>query len=434
VGSVFEFAQDRLGFIMDMASQYGDVVNYRLANLNMIQVNSPQGIQRILQENNHNYIKGPIFDVFRLFFGNGLFTSEGEFWLRQRRLMQPIFHRQKLAAFGEVMTGSTQEMLERWQPYALDGRPLDVAHEMTRLTMQIITRALFSSAIPGQVQAIEEALTTILAYIAHTFDTPFYPPLGVPTPYNLRVRAAQRLLDQTVYAIIEERLHHPVDVDDLLSLLMSARDEETGEGMSDKQLHDEVLTLFVAGHETTANALSWAWLQLSKQPEVERRLHSELDSALGGRLPKAGDVSKLPYTRMVIDEVLRLHPPAWITNRTPLKDDVVCGYHIPAGVTINLSPYVTHRLPAYWENPEDFDPERFSPERSAGRPPFAYFPFGGGPHQCIGKGFALMEAQLIMATVMQRYQLELVPGHPVKELAQVTLRPKNGVKMILSEP
>jgi cytochrome P450 len=433
VGSLFDIMRDRLGFVLNVATQYGDVVKYRMANMTLIQVNAPEGVQRILQENNHNYIKGASFDVFRVFVGNGLFTSEGDFWLRQRRLLQPIFHRQKLAAFGEMMTQATLEMLERWHPKAAQGRPLDMAQEMTSLTMQIVTRALFSSAIPGQAQAIGGAITTILADITFRFDFPFYPPLGVPTLYNLRVRAAQRLLDRTIYAIIDERRRHPVDVDDLLSLLMTARDEETGEGMSDKQLHDEVLTLFIAGHETTANALSWAWFRLSNQPEIERRLRAELNGALGGRVPSMDDLSRLPYGRMVIDETLRLHPPAWVTNRTALQDDVVCGYHIPAGATIAVSPYVTHRLPAFWENPEGFDPERFSPERSARRPPFAYFPFGGGPHQCIGKGFALMEAQLILATVMQRYRLELVPGHPVLELAQTTLRPKYGIKMILRE-
>jgi cytochrome P450 len=431
VGSMFEFQRDRLGFILKLALRYGDVVKYRLANLSLYQVNHPEGVQRILQENNHNYIKGTSFDLIRYFAGNGLFTSEGEFWLRQRRQMQPVFHRQRLAGFGELMTRLTLEMLERWQPKAAEGHPLDIFQEMTHLTMQIVTGALFSSSVPGPLPEIEKAITTVLADIAYRFDVPFYPPYPVPTPRNRRTLAAQGVIDKAIYAIIEERRRHPVESNDLLALLMEARDEETGEGMSDKQLHDEVLTLFIAGHETTANALSWAWYQLSMHPEVERRLRHELDSVLNGRLPTPDDLPRMPYARMVIDETLRLHPPAWITDRTAVNDDVIRGYPIPAGATVSVSPYVVHRLPDYWENPEAFDPERFSPERSAGRAPFAYFPFGGGPHQCIGKGFSLMEAQLILATVVQHYRLELVPGHPVEGLAQTTLRPRYGICMTL---
>jgi cytochrome P450 len=240
-------------------------------------------------------------------------------------------------------------------------------------------------------------------------------------------------LDNVVYAIINERRKQPVDLDtpDLLWMLLSARDEETGEGMSDQQLRDEVLILLLAGHETTATALTWTWYLLSQHPEVESRLHDELDTVLGGRRPSVEDLDKLPYTRMVIQEVLRLYPPAFGFTRHAVAEDEIGGYRIPANSMVFLTPYCTHRHPACWEEPEVFDPERFTPERSAGRPRFAYFPFGGGPRQCIGNAFALMEAQLVLASVAQRYCLRLVPGHPVEPQVQLTLRPRYGLPMTL---
>jgi cytochrome P450 len=251
----------------------------------------------------------------------------------------------------------------------------------------------------------------------------------VPTPRNRRFLAARATLDAIVYRIIAERRQRPDEHDDLLAMLMQARDEETGEGMSDRQLRDEVVTLFLAGHETTANALTWASFLLSTHVAVERRLRAEVDEALQGRVPTASDLPRLPYTRMVIDETLRLYPPAWITNRRAIEADAVCGYRIPADATVSISPYVTHRDPTLWENPEGFDPERFPPERSARRPHYAYFPFGGGPRQCIGKGFALMEATLVLALLTQRYELHLVSGRWVETEALATLRPRYGMWM-----
>jgi cytochrome P450 len=430
LGSIGDIYRDRLRFVLGLASTYGEVARYRVAHMMIYQVNSPAGVGRLLHDNHRNYSKDvATFGTLKLILGNGLFTSDGDFWRRQRRLAQPAFHRRRVAAFGELMTDATLAMLERWRPRVVQGQPLDVAAEFIRLTMDIVTRALFSTSVERDIDTIGGAITTLLNDVAFRFTFPFYPPLKVPTPRNRRFLAARATLDRVVYGIISGRRQRPGEHDDLLALLMEARDEETGEGMSDEQLRDEVITLFVAGHETTANALTWASYLLSIHVAVARRLETEVDEVLRGGIPTPADLPELRFTRMVIDETMRLYPPAWITNRRAIEDDTVCGYRIPAGATISISPYVTHRDPTLWENPEGFDPERFSPERSASRPHYAYFPFGGGPRQCIGKGFALMESTLVLALLTQRYGLHLVPGRPVETVAMATLRPRHGMWM-----
>jgi cytochrome P450 len=430
LGSIGDIYRDRLRFVLDVASTYGEVARYRVAHMRIYQVSSPAGVGRLLHDNHRNYSKDvATFGTLRLFLGNGLFTSDGDFWRRQRRLAQPAFHRRRVANFGALMTDATLAKLERWRTRVSQDRPLDVADEFMRLTMEVATLALFSTSVRGDIDKIGSAITTLLDDVTFRFTFPFYPPLKVPTPRNRRFLAARATLDAIVYRIIAERRQRPDEHDDLLAMLMQARDEETGEGMSDRQLRDEVVTLFLAGHETTANALTWASFLLSTHVAVERRLRAEVDEALQGRVPTASELPRLPYTRMVIDETLRLYPPAWITNRRAIEADAVCGYRIPADATVSISPYVTHRDPTLWENPEGFDPERFTPERSARRPHYAYFPFGGGPRQCIGKGFALMEATLVLALLTQRYELHLVPGRRVETEALATLRPRYGMWM-----
>jgi cytochrome P450 len=430
LGSIGDIYRDRLRFVLDVAGTYGDVARYRVAHMTMYQVSSPEGVGRILHDNHRNYSKDvATFGTLKLFLGNGLFTSDGDFWRRQRRLMQPAFHRRRVAAFGGLMTDATLEMLDRWRPLADRGQPLDVGAEFSRLTMEVVTRALFSTSVEGDIGKIGRAIATLLDDVTFRFTFPFYPPLRVPTPRNRRFLAARATLDEIVYGIISGRRRSPGEHDDLLALLMEARDEDTGEGMSDKQLRDEVITLFLAGHETTANALTWVSYLLSAHVDVARQLRAEVDEALEGRIPAASDLPDLPYTRKVVDETLRLYPPAWITNRRAIEDDTVCGYRIPADAMVSISPYVTHRDPGLWENPEGFDPDRFSPERAAGRPHYAYFPFGGGPRQCIGKGFALMEATLVLALLSQRCDMHLVPGRKVETEALATLRPRYGMWM-----
>jgi cytochrome P450 len=314
-------------------------------------------------------------------------------------------------------------MLDQWHDFVERDQPLDVAAEMLHLTLCIVSKALFNRDLSDEMDSVGQAVTTVNRLLSEYLYAPF-PPLNVPTPRNRRFQAARRTLDQIVQSIITHRRQQNTDMGDVLSMLLIAHDEETGQGMNDQQVRDEVMTLLIAGHETVSTALTWTWYLLSQHPEVERRLYSELDEVLGGHVPTVDHLSRLSYTRMVLEEVLRLYPPAWVFGRKAISDDEIGGYFIPANSMIVLSPYVTHRNPAFWENPEAFNPERFTPERSAGRPHYAYFPFGGGSRMCIGNNFALMEMQLILATIAQRYRLHLVPGHPVEPEALLSLRPR----------
>ena len=432
-GSMRDFQRDKLGFIRSL-TRYGDVARYRMAHLTWYQVNHPDGIRRVLQENNRNYGKGSLtLGVFKPVVGEGLLTSEGALWLRQRRLMQPVFHKRSVAAFGSLMTDETLAMLERWQPAMQDRAPLDVPAEMARLTLGIATTSLFHAHVGEEPGAIARAVNTLVEDLGYRFEVPFYPPPRVPTPRNRRRREALRTVDRAVYGIIAERRRGGGEEDDLLALLMGARDEATGEAMDDRQLRDEAITLFLAGHETTANALSWPFYLLATHPEAEMRLREELNEALGTgdgrRVPTMEDLPKLAYTKMVVDETLRLYPPAWITNRQAVAEDEILGHRIPAGAFVMLSPYVLHRHPEYWSDPDAFDPERFAPGQGSGRPRFAYFPFGGGPRQCIGQGMALVEAQLVLATVLGRCRLRPASDMLVEAEALATLRPRGGLPM-----
>jgi cytochrome P450 len=431
MGSMRDFQRDKLGFIRGL-TRYGDVARYRTAHLTWYQVNNPEGIRRVLQENNRTYGKGALtLGFFRPVVGEGLLTSEGALWLRQRRLMQPVFHRRSVAAFSTLMTDETLAMLERWQPRLGTGKPLDVLAEMARLTLDVVTGALFHAHVGEEPGAIGRAINVLVEDVSYRFEVPFYPPHRVPTPRNRRFGAALRTVDRAVYEIISERRRGGGGEEDLLALLMGTRDEETGEAMNDEQLRDEVMTLFLAGHETTANALTWALYLIATHPEAEERLRQELDEVLGPDrgAPTIQDLPRLAYTKMVVDETLRLYPPAWITNRQAIAEDEILGHRIPAKSFVSLSPYVLHRHPDYWERPDEFDPERFSPERDTGRPRFAYFPFGGGPRQCIGQSMALVEAQLVLATVLNRCRLRPVSDKPVEPQALATLRPRGGLPM-----
>jgi cytochrome P450 len=433
MGNIQAFQKDSLRFITRVAYEHGPVVRYRLGNLVMYAMNRPDAVQHVLQDNNRNYLKGDYFKILRAVAGNGLFTSEGAHWLRQRRLMQPSFHRQRIANFADIMTRRTQEMMMRWEPLARSGQALDFAQEMTDLTMTIISEAMFSTHFKDANHIVSKAIAHLLEDMNFRFVMPFYPHMRFPTPRNLAAQRALRVVDDAIYGIIHERQHKGVEGDDLLGMLMSARDEETGEAMSASQLRDEVVTIFIAGHETTALSLTWMFYLLSQHPAAADRLYAEVEQVLGGRMAEMKDLPKLVYTRQVIDETLRLYPPAWITNRTALEADEVCGFPIPRGVIAAVSPYVTHRLPEFWPEPERFDPDRFLPENSAGRPRFAYIPFGAGPHQCIGNNFALVEATLIAATIAQRCRLALAPGEQVTPQTSLTLRPRGGLRMVLQE-
>jgi cytochrome P450 len=342
-------------------------------------------------------------------------------------LVQPAFHRQRVAAHGVVTAEHAARARQRWQ----DGETLDIAQEMMRLTLTIVGKTLFDADVERGASEIGAALTKIMEGWPRLMS-PFYQVLNrLPLPGNRRAREGQEFLDATILRMINERRASGEDRGDLLSMLLLAQDEEgDGSGMTDKQVRDESLTLFLAGHETTANALTWTWYLLSQHPAVETKLHAEIDAVLVGRLPTADDVPQLPYTRMVLAEAMRLYPPAWVIGRRALDNYEIPPYQIPANSLLLLSPYVMHRDPRYYVNPDVFDPQRWTPEAQAQRPKYAYFPFGGGPRQCIGEAFAWMEGVLLIATLAQRWRLRLVPGHPVVPQPLITLRAKHGMRMV----
>ena len=430
LGSASEMQHDPLKFLRE-SRRYGDVVRMRFVFSDAYLIYHPDSIKHVLQENNRNYNKDIFtYKMFRPFLGQGLLINDGESWLHQRRLMQPAFHRKRITAYSTVMTDNTTMLIEHWQIYVQQNSSLDIAEEMMSLTLQIVGKTLFSLDLSDKSNTIGEAVTTLLKLLGNYVYAPF-PPISIPTARNRRLLAANRTLEQVIYRMIAERRAQNVDTGDLLSMLLLARDEETGQGMNDRQIRDELMTMLLAGHETTANTLAWTWYLLSQHPEVEQRLYTEVDEVLGGTLPTVEHLSELKYTNMVLEEALRLYPPACIFGRKAIADDELGGYPIPANSMILVSPYAVQHHPDYWPDPERFDPERFTPEHTAERPHYAYFPFSSGPRMCIGSSFAMMEAQLILATIAQPYRLRLVPGHPVEPQMLVTLRPKYGLQMTI---
>jgi cytochrome P450 len=387
-------------------------------------------VRHVLQDNAANYRKSPLYDTLRQSLGDGLLTSEGAFWLRQRRIAQPAFHRQRIAALAATMAGAVQETATEWDAVAAAGQPVDIGDEMMRLTRTVVLRTLLGADLGPFTAQIDDAWKVMNEHIGDSFWS-----LGItdgwPTPRNRRFQAARAVLRGAVEYAIRQRREQAAGGHDLLSMLMEARDEDTGESMTDEQLRVEVTTFLLAGQETTSLALTWTFYLLSQHPAVRERLEAELDAVLGGRPPVYEDLPNLPFTRQVIDESMRIYPPAWGFSRQALADDELGGYRLPRGWLAFLMPYVLHRVPAYWPDPDRFDPDRFTPARIAERPKFAYLPFGAGPRQCIGNQFALLESHLSVATLTQHYRLRLVPGHPVEPWPLITLRPRFGMPMTI---
>lgn len=438
LGSLPDIQRDRVQFLVDLQRDYGDVVKIRLGPVEGLVIFHPDAIQRVMQDNQSNYSKDTIaFNNMKLIFGNGLITSNGDFWLRQRRLMQPSFHKDKINHLCEMIVRQTQMALDSIEGATRSGQAINITHEMMNLTMGIATQALFSNWVQDVNGELAEIIYHLASDTTFRFEHPFYPPLWFPASRNRRLNKALKRLDDVINGIIDERRKHPGEKDDLLEMMMNAQLEEqeiTGDQprrMTDKQLHDEVVTLLLAGHESTSVSLCWTLYLLSQHPEVETRLRYELNEVLGSRPPRLEDLPQLDYTRMVRDESMRLYPPVWLTERKPIEEDVLCGYRIPAGITIGITQYVTHRHPDFWNNPEAFDPDRFSKERSIDRHEYAYFPFSGGGRQCLGKSLALMETQIVLAMLLQRYYFELRPGSKVVKEPELSLRQKGGLWMQL---
>ena len=412
---------------------YGDVVRTGLGGpLTYYLVFNPAGAEHVLAHHHKNYRKGAVNAQFRVLDGEGLVTSEGDFWVRQRRLAQPAFHRQRLEGLGAIMASAAVGLAARWELAAHESRVFDVEPELMRVTLEVAGRTLFGVDLSEEARHLSPAVDVARDYITWRMFRP-YLPSWLPTPRHQAFLKARKTLDEVVYGIIRDRRRTGADPGDLLSMLMAARDEETGEGMTDLQLRDEVMTLLMAGHESTAVALTWAVYLLASHSEVQVRIQEEVTEVLGSRTVTSGDLPRLPYTRAVFEETLRLYPPAWALSRQAIQEDEICGYRIPAGGYVTLSPYVTQRHPDLWPDPNRFDPTRFLGEPPANRPRYAYFPFGGGPRKCIGLQFALMEAQIMLATLIQRFELHLAsPEFPGTE-ALLSLRPKQGVLVRLRE-
>jgi cytochrome P450 len=396
-------------------------------------VNDPAGIKHVLLDNAGNYHKSELGRrILEPGLGKGLLTSEGETWRAHRRTMAPAFDHRSIVGYAPIITEAAESVLDQWRA-APAGVPIEVASAMGRVTLDIISRTMFSSDSDAIVGIIERDFVRYQADIQpNLLDYVGAPRWLAGWRRVRRARSAHRAFDAVIARLIAERMATAASgPNDLLARLTAARDEETGGSMTAREVRDQVVTIFLAGHETTAVALTWTWYLLSQHPAVEAKLHAELDRVLGGRAPGHDDVAKLRYTRMVLEESMRLYPPAPGLSREAVADDEVCGHPVPKGSLVFIIPWIVHRHRRLWDSPNSFEPERFAPERAAARPRFAYLPFGAGPRICIGAAFAMVEAILLLAALAQRYRLRLVPGHPVEPQALITLRPRYGLMMTL---
>jgi cytochrome P450 len=430
-GNLAAMRRDAPKFLSRLAREYGDVAYFRIGSFSFYLLNHPDLIRDVLVKHNRRFMKSEALQRAKRVLGEGLLTSEGEFQLRQRRLMQPAFHRERIKGYARAMSDYAQRTSERWSGMG-SGVEVDMSKEMMRLTLGVVGKTLFDADVEGEAKKIGDALDGVMEDF-ELLNMPFYWLLErLPLPRTRRFNASREYLDSVIYRMIAERRKDKRDRGDLLSMLLLAQDEDLS-GMTDLQVRDEAMTIFLAGHETTSNALMWTWYLLSQNPEAEAKLHAELDSVLSGRTAAYEDVERLTYTRMVFSESMRLYPPAWAIGRRALEDHQAGEYCIPAGSIILMSQWVMHRDPRYYPGPEKFDPGRWTPQAQESRPRYCYFPFSYGGRQCIGEAFAWMEGILLLATLAQKWRPRLVPGHPVALRPMITLRARYGMKMILQQ-
>ena len=424
-GVMPEFNRDALGFI-ERGRNYGDVVRMRFLYLTAYFLYHPDDIEYVLSTNAKNFIKSRSVrsPFFQRLVGNGLLTSEGDFWRRQRRLAQPAFHRQRISGYGDVMVEYTERLISTWS----DGENRDIHQDMMRLTLEIVVRTLFNADVSGDAAKVERALSQIVKPFSSQATLKWILDNRLPTKTHRRFNESAKEIDEIVYRIIAERRASGSDEGDLLSMLLAAHDED-GSQMTNRQLRDEVMTLFLAGHETTALTLSWAWYLLAQNPAAEQKFHAELDEMLAGRLPTAADLSRLKYTEMIAKESMRLYPPAYALGRESIEECEVGGFRVPAKTQIFMFQWAVQRDPRFFDQPNSFYPERWTENFSNTLPKYAYFPFGGGPRACIGNYFAMMEVVLLLATIGQRFRFSLLPEHPVSLLPAMSLRPADGIKV-----
>jgi cytochrome P450 len=429
LGMMPEMVSDMLGLFTNTTREYGGIAQFKLLNKSYLLVTNPDYVKYILQDNYKNYIRGKSVETGRVLLGNGLPLIDGEFWLRERRMLQPAFHRERLGKLTNTVTNVIDTFMQDWDGKVKNNQPLDLDDEMMRLTLTVIIKSMFSAKIDDKIHSLSHAFNVASKFMLWRSQQMWAPPLSVPIPRNVEYNRALKILNDTIYPLITESRKNPKD--DLLGMMLETRDADTGEGMTDRQARDEVVTIFFAGHETTAATMAWAFYLLSEHPEIEERMRAEVKKILNGRLPTFTDLPKFVYMQQAINEVLRLYPAAYLFAREALVDDTIDGYSVPANTLIFISPFVTHRDPKYWPDPERFDPDRFMPDQAASRPRHVYFPFGEGPHVCIGNNFAVMEMQLILAMALQRFRLRLIPNHPIAFKPEATLRPKYGMKMTI---
>ncbi len=429
MGNLDGFRKDRLAFFEALAKDHGDIVSVRLGpRRRAVILYHPDQVEEVLVTRNRSFIKHFALRSTGRTLGKGLLTSEGDFWRRQRRLAQPAFSRERVAALAEPMVELTSRMLDGWA----DGQHRDVQEDMMRLTLEIVAKTLFGADIAASTAEISEAMETSMHCFTARVNSLIKLPESIPTPTHRRLNRAARKLDAIIYDLIARRRASGESGEDLLSLLLRARDEEEGGGpMTDRQLRDEAMTLFMAGHETTANTLAWAWYLLANHPEAEAKLHEELDEVLGDRPPTLADLPRLRYADHVISEGLRVFPTVWVVGREAIEPCEVGGYPIPEGTTVFMPQWVIHRDGRFFDDPKAFRPERWADGLAKRIPRYAYFPFGGGPRVCIGNNFAQMEAVLLLATIAARYRLVMEPGARVVPWATMTLRPRDGVPVKL---
>ena len=431
-GHILKWRTDPVALLASAARQ-GDVVRLSLLGKTFL-VTHPKHVKHVLQDNNQNYVKGWVFDRIRPYWGESLLTAEGDVWRQQRRRVQPSFKREHTTGFAPIVTTRTAEMLARWETMASSKQELALYNEMTELALVIIGDALFGTDLSTDAAEMARAAQSALAVLKKRVAALTPLPLWVPTVNNRRFNGAMRLLNDRISAIVEQR--RAADGGGLgglnfLAMLMEARDTETGAAMTDRQLHEELLGMLQQGHDTVGESLAWTWYLLSMHPEIERKLHLEIAEVVGDRVPVVADLPHLAYATRILQESLRVYPPVWVIPRDAINDDEIGGYRIPAGSTILLSPYLTHRRPEFWENPEAFDPGRFLTARSAERPRYAYFPFGGGPRLCMGVDMAMMEMLLILVMVTQRHRLHLRWGHREEPECILDMIPRHHVRATL---
>ena len=428
MGVMREFNRDSLGFIERAQRDYGDIVWMRFLYVPALFLYHPNEIEYVLSTNPRNFRKAMSLrsNFFQRLVGNGLLTSEGEEWKRQRRLSSPAFHRHRISAYADTMVDYTRRLMANWQP----GEARDMHREMMRLTLEIVVQCLFSADVSNDVDHVGDTLKELVKPFAAQATLKWILDNRLPTPAHLRFHKFARRIDDVVYRIIAERRASGKDEGDLLSMLLAARDED-GSRMNDQQLRDEVMTLFLAGHETTALTLAWSWYLLGKNPDAEKKFHDELDEVLSGRAPAMADLPKLKYTEQIAKECMRLYPPAYGLGREAIGDCEIGGYPVPAGTQVFMFQWVTQRDARFFDHPDEFMPERWTEEFEEHLPKYAYFPFGGGPRACIGASFAMMEIILVLATMGQKFRLELASSQPVEIYPAMSLRPKDGVEVIV---